>query len=139
VNRGTIKDDYLIINLIFAGIIILIIVYSFIFSAEGRNHPVPSGSDLITGQVSASSGLSRSFSEIVRFNFSEAKRYNSYGITIFSFFALQLLLRIAAILMTLHVNRKLRQVLIFTDTVLSVLLFVVLFWPFIAITVKQFV
>jgi hypothetical protein len=139
VNRGIIKDDYLIINLVFVGIIILIIVYSFIFSAEGRSHPVPSGSELITGQVSASSGLSRSFSEIVRFNFSKAKRYNSYGIRIFSFFALQLLLRIAAILMTLYVNRKQRQVLIFTDAVLSVFLFVVLFRPFIAITVKQLV
>jgi uncharacterized membrane protein YhaH (DUF805 family) len=139
VNRGTLKNDYLIINLIFIGIIILIIVYSFIFSAEGRNHPLPSGSELITGEVSASSGLSRSFSEIVRFNFREAKHYNSYGIRIFSFFAIQLLLRIAAILMTLHVNMKQRQVLILTDAVLSVLLLVVLFRPFIAITVKQLV
>jgi hypothetical protein len=134
VNQRILKDSYLIINLVFIGIIISIIAYSVIFSADGRKYPVPSGSAILTGEISASSGMSRSFSETVRFNFQAAKQYNRYGPRIFSFFAIQLLMRAWAVFIALHISVKQRQYLILSDAMLSIFLFIVFFWPFIALT-----
>jgi hypothetical protein len=121
------NDSYLLINLLFAGIILAVIAYSLVFGGE-KTHPVPSGSELLTGKHSFSTGLSRSFSAIVRLNFEQARAYNPYGLRIFMFFLAQLVMRVTAFFLTRYLNRP---VLIITDTVLSVLLFIVLFWPFI--------
>jgi hypothetical protein len=139
VNRELRNGSYLIINLIFAGIIVAIITYSAIFSADGHKHPVPSGSDMLNGELTISTGLSRSFSAIVRADFKEAKQYNPFGIRVFSFFASQLILRLAACFAVMHIANRHRQTLIFADIVLSTLLFGILCWPFIALTVKQLV
>ena len=136
-NPETRKDSYRIINLAFIAIIISIITYSFIFSADGPKHPIPSGSAMLTGEISASSGMSRSFSEIVRFNFREAKLYNPYGPRIFSFFAIQLFLRIGAIFIALQISLRYRQFLILADATLSILIFILFFWPFMVLTAKQ--
>jgi hypothetical protein len=139
VKPGILNDSYLLINLVFIGIIISIITYSLVFSTDNLKYPVPSGSYLLSHEVSSSSGLSRSFSEIVRFNFRESKFYNPYGIRIFSFFASQLLMRIGAIFIALHISLKHRQFLILADATLSILLFILFFWPFIVHTAKQLV
>jgi len=139
VKQGILKDSYLLINIIFIGVIISIITYSLVFSADDLKYPVPSGSTLLTREVSPSAGLSRSFSEIVRFNFGEAKLYNPYGIRLFSFFAIQLLLRIGAIFIALHFSLRRRQFLILADATLSILLFILFFCPFIVLSAKQLV
>jgi hypothetical protein len=136
VKTKILKDSYLLVNLAFIGIILSIFTYSVIFTDNGRKYPVPSGAAILTGKISASSGLSRSFSEIVRFNFRESKLYNPYGIRIFSFFAIQLLMRIAAIIFALHSDIRQRRMLITTDAVLSSLLLTICFWPFIKLTVE---
>ena len=122
---------YFQINLIFAGILMTVFIYSGIFSAGSDNYPVPSFYTKLTGKTSVSSGLSRSFSEIIRGKFQSAKVYNPYGIGIFSFFLLQLFLRIF-ILGFYPKLLKYESVVILTDSILSVLLFLLLFWPFLA-------
>ena len=120
------------INLVFIGVILLVIAYSGIFDAESHKHPLPPGS-MIVGQEQpvASTGLSRSFSAIVRLQFSRARSYNPYGLRIFSFFMLQLLMRISVLLIIRYARMDIRHKLIPADIVLSVILFVVLFFPFI--------
>lgn len=121
------KEPYHIINLCFAGIIILIFIYSGIFSAEKDNHPIKSTCEILTGQPCESTGLSRSFSEIVRFKFESAKSYNKYGIKIFLFFLIQFFLRIISSVILQFKVLKQRQH-IFIDSLLSVGLYIYCFW-----------
>ncbi|MBI9068057.1 MAG: DUF2752 domain-containing protein [Salinivirgaceae bacterium] len=124
------NNPYVIINLIFAGIIILIIIYSGIFSATGILHPIKS----IQKQEVVSTGLSRAFSEIVRFNFSKAIEYNPFSISIFLFFFIQLFLRLSFsyLLLSTPISKKL---LIYSDVLVSVLLFL---WAFSKFIINQF-
>ncbi len=121
------KEPYHIINLCFAGIIILIFIYSGIFSAENDNHPIKSTCEILTGQPCESTGLSRSFSEIVRFKFESAKSYNKYGIQVFLFFLIQFFLRIiSSVILQFKVLKQKQH--IFIDSLLSVGLYIYCFW-----------
>ncbi len=120
---------YKIINKIFAGIIIAILLYSGIFSAQKSNYPIPSACTLITGQPCKSTGLSRAFSEIVRLNFDSARKYNSESISIFSFFLLQLFLRILSTILLSKKKLKFNRLLL-SDIIISVLLFMLCFKKF---------
>ncbi len=121
------KEPYHIINLCFAGIIILIFIYSGIFSAEKNNHPIKSACEILTGQPCESTGLSRSFSEIVRFKFESAKSYNKYGIKVFLFFLIQFFMRF--IVSFLRHNKIFRQKqLVLFDSIFSTGLYLYCFW-----------
>ncbi|MCK4663993.1 MAG: DUF2752 domain-containing protein [Bacteroidales bacterium] len=124
-----INEPYHIINVIFAGIIILIFIYSGIFSAEKNNHPVKSACIKITGKPCISTGLSRSFSEIVRFRFESAKKYNQYGLLIFFFFLSQLFLRFFSSFILIRKTISLKT-LILTDSIVSVILYIICFFNF---------
>ena len=87
------KAAYRTINLIFAALIGMMFLYAGVFSAGGRRYPVPSFYELATGEISPSSGLSRSFSETVRLNFRKAEAYHPHGIRLFLFFFVQFFLR----------------------------------------------
>jgi len=127
-NYGSIFiEPYHIINLCFAGIIMLILIYSGIFSAERNNHPIKSACANIEGHPCKSEGLSRSFSEIVRFKFDSAKSYNKYGLQVFMFFFLQLFLRFIASVLLIKNAIKQNQ-LVVLDSVLSVVLYFYCFW-----------
>ena len=101
--------------------ILLIFIYSGIFSASADRYPIPSIYEEITGRTSPSHGLSRCFSEIVRGNLQSARQYNPDGVLIFSFFLMQLVLRglISYLLVRNALNFKF---LIISDVALSVLL-----------------
>lgn len=116
------KEPYHIINLSFAGIIMLIFIYSGIFSAEKNNHPIKSACSHIEGHPCKSEGLSRSFSEIVRFKFESAKSYNKYGLSVFSFFFLQLFLRFTTTLL-LHCKTIAQNRLVIIDSIISLSLY----------------
>ncbi|HBH47180.1 MAG TPA: hypothetical protein DDX98_00980 [Bacteroidales bacterium] len=122
--------QYRIINLVFAGIISLIFIYSGIFSYENANHPVPSFYSLATGEETLSTGLSRSFSAIVRLQFDIAHQFNTHGLRLFLFFFLQFFLRITFFLLASKKSQYLKQVVII-DAIISTLLFIVHFEPFI--------
>jgi len=122
--RIRLKSSYQLINLIFTGIILLVFLYSGIFSPQEANHPIPSSSSLVFGKKTPSTGLSRAFSEIVRLNFNKAKSYNPYSLEVFFFFFVQFFLRIGfLIIYSMLKNKKLQGLIIF-DSLLSGVLFI---------------
>jgi len=135
--ENNLNRPYLIINLVFAGIIISVILYSLVFSAAGASHPIPSGSQWVAGEASLSTGLSRSFSSVVRFDFESARRQNPYGIRIFAFFLLQLLLRLAAIMLGIRAVTWIRGYA-WADAAITIFLFGIFFFPFFVELTKQF-
>ena len=125
------KEPYLIINIFFTGVIILIIAYSGIFSPEKNNYPVTCIHELVTGKPCFSCGLSHSFSLIVRGRINEAHQWNIYGMRVFLFFALQLILRFAFSLFYIRFYETRKQ-LIIVDCIGSGVIFLLAFWPFMA-------
>jgi hypothetical protein len=125
------NEPYIIINIIFAGVILLIFAYSGIFSPEKDNFPVVCVHEKLTGEPCISCGLSHSFSLIVRGRFSEACQWNPYGIRVFLFFASQLILRAAFSFFYLRYTDTRKQ-LIIVDCCGSGLIFLISFWPYIA-------
>jgi hypothetical protein len=121
------QSSYLQVNIIIAGIIILIMIYSGIYSSTGFSHPIQS---FFTTPV-ASTGLSRAFSEILRGNFQMALSFNPHSIKIFSFFFFQLILRfLFSVLLIRNVIYEKR--ILFIDVLVTVLLFLWSFYSLIA-------
>ncbi len=129
--RTGLRDEpYLIINLIFAGILLMIFAYSGIFSPQKDNYPVACIHEKLTGQPCISCGLSHSFSLIVRGKFSEAYEWNVYGMRVFLFFLAQLIMRVVFSISYIRFADTRKQ-LIIMDSVGSVSIFVIAFWPFV--------
>ena len=124
------NEPYLIINIFLAGVIILIIAYSGIFSFEKDNYPVVCIHEKLTGQPCVSCGLSHSFSLILRGRIKEASEWNIYGLRVFLFFALQLVMRVVFSFLYIK-NPDTRRELIILDITGSILIFLISFWPFI--------
>ena len=123
------NEPYLIINMFFAGVILLIFAYSGIFSPVRDNYPVACIHEKLTGEPCISCGLSHSFSLIVRGRVDEAYQWNPYGMRIFLFFAAQLVLRVAFSIFYLKYPDTRRQ-LIIVDCFGSGIIFLIAFWPF---------
>lgn len=128
--RG-LKDSYIIVNIIFTGVILLILAYSGIFSPEKNNYPVICIHEKITGEPCFSCGLSHSFSLILRGRLNEAYLWNVYGMRVFLFFISQLLLRVTYSMFYIRFSETRRE-LIIIDCIGSGLIFLISFWPFIA-------
>lgn len=131
------NEPYLTINIIFAGVILLIIAYSGFFSPEKDNYPVACLHEKITGEPCFSCGLSHSFSLIVRGRVNEAYQWNIYGMRVFVFFFSQLVLRVAFSIFYLKYPGTISQ-LILLDCIGSGLIFLITFWPFIVNIIKVF-
>jgi hypothetical protein len=123
------NEPYLVINIVFAGVILLIMAYSGIFSPEKGNYPVVCIHEKITGEPCVSCGLSHSFSLIIRGRIDEAYQWNRYGMRVFLFFAGQFLLRIIFSLLYTRYPGTRKQLILF-DIVGSSVLFLVTFLPF---------
>jgi hypothetical protein len=128
--QGKLKNEpYLLINIVLAGVILLIMAYSGIFSPVKDNYPVVCIHEKITGEPCVSCGLSHSFSLILRGKIDEAYRWNRYGMRVFLFFAGQFVLRILySLLYTRYLSTR-KQLILF-DIVGSSVLFLVTFLPF---------
>jgi hypothetical protein len=127
---GIRNEPYILINIILAGVIVLIVAYSGIFSPEKNDYPVVCIHEKLTGEPCISCGLSHSFSLIVRGRISEAYEWNMYGMRVFLFFASQLILRIYFSIVYMK-NAWVRKYLIITDSAGSALIFLLAFWPYI--------
>jgi hypothetical protein len=121
---------YLLINIVFAGVILLIFAYSGFFSPDKGNFPVACIHEKLTGEQCVSCGLSHSFSLIVRGRIGEAYQWNPYGMRIFLFFAAQLVLRIVFSIFYQKYHETRKQ-LILVDCIGSGIIFLLAFWPFI--------
>jgi hypothetical protein len=131
------NEPYLIINSILAGVIILIFIYSGFFSPAKDNYPVVCVHEKMTGEPCASCGLSHSFSLIVRGRISEAYDWNIYGLRVFLFFALQLVMRVVFSIFYLKYADTRRQLVVY-DISSSVILFLICFLPYIEWIINQF-
>lgn len=131
------KEPYLLINLILAGFILLVFLYSGLFSPEKNNYPVVCIHEKITGEPCVSCGLSHSFSLILRGRISEAYDWNPYGLRIFIFFASQLLIRIVFSIFYINYSGTRKQLIVY-DIIVSSLFFLVSFLPFIESIFKPF-
>jgi hypothetical protein len=124
------REPYLLINLIFTGVILLVFAYSGFFSPDKDNYPVVCIHEKLTGEPCASCGLSHSFSLILRGRISEAYDWNIYGIRIFLFFALQLVMRIVFSMFYLKYPDTHKQLITY-DIASSIIIFLICFLPFI--------
>jgi hypothetical protein len=123
------NEPYIIINIFFSGVILLIIAYSGFFSPDRNNYPVNCLHEILTGEPCSSCGLSHSFSLIVRGRINEAYQWNIYGMRVFLFFTSQLILRVAFSIFYLRFPDTRKQ-LITVDCIGSGLIFLISFWPF---------
>jgi hypothetical protein len=123
------REQYLKVNLILAGVIIMVFAYSGIFSPDTNNYPVVCIHEKLTGEPCFSCGLSHSFSLIVRGRIAEAYEWNKYGLQVFFFFFFQLLLRIILSVFFIKYPEN-RKRLVPIDIGGSILLFLVAFYPF---------
>jgi len=130
-------EPYLILNIFFAGVVILIIAYSGIFSPDQNNYPVVCFHEKITGEPCFSCGLSHSFSLIARGRIHEAYEWNIYGMRVFLFFVSQLIMRIVFSLYYLRYISTRKQ-LIILDCLGSGAIFLITFWPFLEYIIKAF-
>jgi hypothetical protein len=133
-NAGIFKklfsEQYLLINSVFIGLILLIMGYAAVYSPGSNNYPVVCIHEKLTGLPCASCGLSHSFSLILRGRLMEAYEWNIYGTRIFLFFLSQLLIRIIFSINYIKVPSNRRPLIIF-DISGSALLFFISFYPFI--------
>lgn len=123
------EEPYLLINIIFTGVVLAILIYSGIFSPEKNNYPVVCYHEKLTGMQCASCGLSHSFSFIVRGNITGAYMANVYGMRIFLFFVLQMIMRVVFSILFVR-NTNTGSQLITYDIAGSVILFLIAFYPF---------
>ena len=131
------RDSYFLVNLFFLVIILAVFGYSLFFGTAGRLHPLPSGSAILTGEPSVSTGLSRSFSALMHFDMELARFYNRHGTRIFLFFLIQLAMRTGAMVFCPYAEAGIKQKIVRIDILLSALLFVITFWPFLIAFVKM--
>jgi hypothetical protein len=124
------SEPYLLINSILTGVILLVFAYSGFFSPEKDNYPVVCIHEKLTGEPCVSCGLSHSFSLVLRGRISEAYDWNIYGFRVFIFFAAQLVMRIVFSIFYLKYPDTRKQLITY-DIIISLMLFLVAFLPFI--------
>ncbi|MBS3806581.1 MAG: hypothetical protein KGY60_03685 [Bacteroidales bacterium] len=128
-HKATLRDSYQILHIIFAGVILMVFIYSGLFSPSNGGHPIPSQYKLMEGKATASTGMSRAFSSIVRLDFSQAEDYNAHSLEVSGFFFVQFWLRVLFfILYARHSSKR----LIAADVSISILLFLWCFRELIA-------
>ncbi len=122
-------NEYFIINISFIIIIVFIFLYSLVFS--NNIHPIKSNCNDSVISACTSKGLSRAFSSILKLDFDKAVKYNKYSLYVFSFFFIQLILRIIFVVINYYNNKK---TIVFFDIIISVILFIYCFLYFIIST-----
>lgn len=127
--------SYQLINIIIAGLIIIIFIYSGIFSSGGNEYPVQCVHQKITGISCPSCGLSRSFSSLVRLDYNTAVEFNKYGPRVFLFFLLQLVLRVSNFFFLRRSSINISKLSRF-DISLSAISFLLGFWQFLEYNIR---
>lgn len=122
---------YQIVNGLIASAILIIFIYSAIFSPIKSDYPVKSAHTALTGESSESTGLSRGFSSVIRFQFDRAREYNPHSVKLFLFFGIQLAMRIFLMLNYSALIEKIGiQESVIIDSIISGVLFLLFFEPF---------
>ena len=128
-NRTADQRAYFAVNIILAGVILLIMGYSGFYSPDENEYPVVCIHEKLTGEQCPSCGLSHAFSLIIRGRIDEALLWNSASLRVFLFFALQLFMRIGLGIRSLVTSRWLKQ-LTRADVLVSSEMALYAFYPF---------
>ena len=113
-------------NLIFAGIILAIFIYSGIYSPDKNNHPIKCIHEELLGSKCPTCGMSRGFSAVVRGHINDALVYQQNSVSVFLFFLLQMVFRLTSTWLLLKTKIQLK-IITNTDITLSLLLFLLTF------------
>ena len=125
---GPSGKSYFLLNLIFAGLILLVMGYSLFYSPDEEKYPVPCIHEQLTGEPCPSCGMSHAFSLIIRGRLAEALEWNPHSLRLFIFFALQLLMRIILAAVAFRTTKNLRAISV-TDAAVSSVMVLAAFWP----------
>ena len=128
-NRTADQRAYFAVNIILAGVILLIMGYSAFYSPDENEYPVVCIHEKLTGEQCPSCGLSHAFSLIIRGRIDEALLLNSASLRVFLFFALQLFMRLGLGVRNLLTGRWLKSIA-GTDALVSSLMALYAFYPF---------
>lgn len=128
-NHTAARRAYFAVNVIFAGVILLIMGYSAFYSPDRNSYPVVCIHEKLTGEPCPSCGLSHAFSLIIRGRVDEALQLNSASLRVFLFFVLQLIMRIAIGIWNLVTDRWLKQIT-WIDALTSSAMAIFAFYPF---------
>jgi len=129
VNGTADQRAYFAVNIILAGVILLIMGYSGFYSPDENEYPVVCIHEKLTGEQCPSCGLSHAFSLIIRGRIDEALLLNSASLRVFLFFALQLFMRVGFGVRSLVTGRWLKQIAR-ADILVSSAMVLYAFYPF---------
>jgi len=122
-------SPYILINGILIIVLLGILSYSALFSVARNNYPIPGSLETLRISKEISSGLSRSFSELMRGRIDSAREYNEHGPRIFLFFLVQVFMR--PFFLFLYLRNHHGMTWVYLDAGTSIVLFLIAFWPFI--------
>ncbi len=128
-NRTADQRAYFAVNIILAGVILLIMGYSGFYSPDENEYPVVCIHEKLTGEQCPSCGLSHAFSLIIRGRIDEALLWNSASLRVFLFFAVQLIMRLGLGARSLVTGHWLKQIAR-TDVLVSSAMALYAFYPF---------
>ena len=128
-NRTADQRAYFAVNIILAGVILLIMGYSGFYSPDENEYPVVCIHEKLTGEQCPSCGLSHAFSLIIRGRIDEALLWNSASLRVFLFFAVQLFMRLGLGARSLVTGRWLKKI-IRVDVLVSSAMALYAFYPF---------
>ena len=128
-NRTADQRAYFAVNIILAGVILLIMGYSGFYSPDENKYPVVCIHEKLTGEPCPSCGLSHAFSLIIRGRIDEALLWNSASLRVFLFFAVQLFMRLGLGVRSLVTGRWLKQI-VQADVLVSSAMALYAFYPF---------
>jgi len=129
VNRTADQRAYFAVNIILAGVILLIMGYSGFYSPDENEYPVVCIHEKLTGEPCPSCGLSHAFSLIIRGRIDEALLWNSVSLRVFLFFAVQLFMRLGLGIRSLVTGRWLKHI-VRADVLVSAAMALYAFYPF---------
>lgn len=129
------RKNYLILNVVFIALILGIFLYcSFLHSFEEH---ITCIHHKYLGIDCPSCGLTRSFSALLHHDFQSALEWNKFGYRIFLFFIIQLGLR-SLFLISVFFQTIQMKIVMKADWIISSVLFLVCFFPFIISTFYLF-
>ena len=113
-------------NIIFAGFLLAIFVYSGILDPQKDNYPIKCIHTQLLGSKCPTCGMSHGFSAILRGNINEALKFQPNSLPVFNFMAIQLLMRLLLIFLIIKTDISISY-LANTDITLTLLLFLFFF------------
>ena len=123
------NNAYAIVNLIFVVLIGIALGYSYFFYPN--NQPINCAVKELTGKACSTCGFSRAFSAFMHFKYQEGVAYNPNAFACFVFFITQFELRTLLFCVESFTNKTIPNRLIYTEVILTILHFLVVFTPLI--------